>query len=54
LQEVGYSKHHLHVSEAMRRAVFAEYGIAWEKRNDQEVDHLVIVSLGGSNSIENL
>jgi hypothetical protein len=30
LQEVGYSKEHRHVSEALRRAVFAEYGIAWE------------------------
>ena len=39
LQEVGYSKKHRHVSEALRRAVFAEYGIAWEKRNDYEVAH---------------
>jgi hypothetical protein len=54
LQEVGYSKHHRHVPEALRRAVFAEYGIAWEERNDYEVDHLISLSLGGSNSIRNL
>ena len=30
LQEVGYSNQHRHVSGALRRAVFAEYGIAWE------------------------
>jgi hypothetical protein len=53
-QEVGYSKEHRHVSEALRRAVFAEYGIGREKRNDYEMDHLISVSLGGSNSIENL
>ncbi|MGA8654781.1 MAG: HNH endonuclease signature motif containing protein [Chthoniobacterales bacterium] len=28
--------------------------MAWEKRNDYEVDHLVILSIGGSNSIKNL
>ena len=54
LQEVGYSKHHRHVSEALRRAVFAEYRIPWERRNDYEVDHLVSLSIGGSNSIKNL
>jgi hypothetical protein len=32
LQEVGYSKHHRHVPEALRRAVFAEYGIPWNER----------------------
>jgi hypothetical protein len=52
LQEAGYSKHHRHVSEALRRAVFAEYGIAWEKRNDYEVDHLVSLSIGGSNGLQ--
>ena len=54
MREVGYSKQHRHVSEALRRAVFAEYGIAWEKCNDCEVDHLISVSLVGSNSIKNL
>jgi hypothetical protein len=32
LQEIGYSRQHRYFSEALRRAVFAEYGIAWEKR----------------------
>jgi hypothetical protein len=50
LQEVGYGKHHRHVSEALRRAVFAEYGIPWERRNEYEVDHLVNLAIGGSNS----
>jgi hypothetical protein len=54
LQQVGYSKQHRHVPEALRRAVFAEYEIPWEKRNDYEVDHLISLSIGGSNSIKNL
>ena len=38
----------------MRRKVFAEYGIPWEKRNAYEADHLTPLSIGGSNSIRNL
>jgi hypothetical protein len=54
LSRVGYSKKARHVSEALRQLVFAEYGIPFAARNDYEVDHLVSLALGGSNSILNL
>jgi hypothetical protein len=43
-----------HVTEATKRAVLAEYGVAWEDRRTVEIDHLVPLALGGSNSRENL
>lgn len=43
------------VSEATKRAVFAEYGIATPAPHGAyEVDHLVSLELGGSNDIANL
>jgi hypothetical protein len=54
LSRVGYSKKARHVSEQLRQQVFAEYGIPFAARNDYEVDHLVSLSIGGSNSIRNL
>jgi hypothetical protein len=40
LRRIGYSRRARHVSEELRREVFARYGIEWAKRNDYEVDHL--------------
>lgn len=42
------------VSETTKRRVFAEYGISYAKHSHYEVDHLVPLELGGSNSIKNL
>ncbi len=43
-----------HVTTAMRRHVFAAYGIPWERRADYELDHLVPRSLAGADDILNL
>jgi hypothetical protein len=42
------------VTEAMKRHVFRAYGIAWARRGEFEVDHLVPRSLGGADDILNL
>lgn len=54
LRQPGYSRHARHISVELRRQVLAEYGIAWEERRDYELDHLVSLSIGGSNDIKNL
>ena len=38
----------------MKRQVYAEYGITEHHAGDYEVDHLISLELGGSNSIKNL
>jgi hypothetical protein len=42
------------VSEATKNQVYAEYGIASHASGQYEVDHLISLELGGSNSIKNL
>jgi hypothetical protein len=42
------------VSTALRRRVFAEYGIPWEEHAEYECDHLIPLECGGSNDIRNL
>ena len=57
LKQLGtalYSKSVRDVPESEKKAVFARYGIPWEKHADYEVDHLIPLSWGGSNAVENL
>ena len=49
----GYSRHVRDVSEATKLSVYAEYHITPAK-GQYEVDHLISLELGGSNSVSNL
>jgi hypothetical protein len=50
----GYSRKVRDVPESVKKAVYAEYGIATHQPGAYEVDHLVSLELGGSNDIANL
>ena len=50
----GYSQRVRHVPESEKRQVYAEYGIRSHASGQYEVDHLIPLELGGSNSIRNL
>jgi len=50
----GYSKKVRAVPERIKRQVYAEYNITHHGRGEYEVDHLISLELGGSNSIRNL
>ncbi|MGZ6707960.1 MAG: hypothetical protein ACXVFN_13595 [Solirubrobacteraceae bacterium] len=50
----GYTATVRRVSQALKGRVFAEYGITTHSGATYEVDHLVPLELGGSNSIANL
>lgn len=51
---LGYSRSVRNVSSSTKRTAYLEYGIASHTRGQYEVDHLVSLELGGSNSIANL
>jgi hypothetical protein len=50
----GYSRSVRYVPEAVKRSVYAEYGIASHRPGSYEVDHLVPLEVGGDNSVANL
>ena len=50
----GYSRKVRNVPAEMKREVYREYGITSHESGDYEVDHLIPLELGGSNSIKNL
>lgn len=50
----GYSKRVRHVPAAVKRQAYANYGILTHQPGEYEVDHLISLELGGSNSIRNL
>jgi Metal binding domain of Ada len=50
----GYSKKVRNVPESVKKQAYAEYGIASHQPKEYEVDHLISLELGGSNSLKNL
>lgn len=50
----GYSASVRNVPPALKRQVFALYGLTKKAGQDWEVDHLISLELGGSNSVRNL
>lgn len=50
----GYSKRVRNVPAEVKRRVYALYGIRTHEPGEYEIDHLINLSLGGSNSIRNL
>ena len=50
----GYTKKVRNVPSSLKKQVYAEYGIASRRPGQYEVDHLISLELGGSNSIKNL
>lgn len=43
-----------HVTLAMKKQVFAAYGIPWSQHAKYEVDHLISRELGGADDVANL
>ena len=54
LQVRGYSSKVRNVPISVKREVYASYGIAHWEKGEYEIDHLISLSLGGSNSKKNL
>lgn len=50
----GYSRRVRNVSESVKDRVYASYGITKDSAATYEMDHLISLELGGSNSIKNL
>jgi hypothetical protein len=52
--KVGYSKSVRYVSKYTKKLVYLSYGIIESNPQHYEIDHLISLQLGGSNSIKNL
>ncbi len=50
----GYTKKVRNVPSSLKKQVYAAYGITTRRPGQYEVDHLISLELGGSNSIRNL
>jgi hypothetical protein len=50
----GYTKKVRNVPQSVKNQAYAEYHITSHKAGDYEIDHLISLELGGSNSIKNL
>jgi hypothetical protein len=50
----GYSRQVRSVPSELKQQVYSEYGIASHESGEYEVDHLISLELGGSNSVRNL
>jgi hypothetical protein len=50
----GYTKKVRNVTAQMKREVYALYGLKTHEPREYEVDHLISLELGGSNSVKNL
>ena len=50
----GYTKTVRNVPESLKNAIYKEYGITHHAPYAYEVDHLISLELGGSNSVRNL
>jgi hypothetical protein len=50
----GYSRKVRNVPAEVKREVYRRYGIAQHRPGEYEVDHLISLELGGSNSVRNL
>ena len=50
----GYARKVRNVPIEVKESVYREYGISSHGKGDYEVDHLISLELGGSNSIKNL
>src|SRR6202022_710200 len=50
----GYARKVRNVPVEMKRQVYREYGITSHGPGDYEIDHLISLEIGGSNSIKNL
>ena len=50
----GYTHKVRNVPKAVKEQVYAEYGIKSRRPGEYEIDHLISLELGGSNSIRNL
>lgn len=42
------------VSTRFRKKIYAKYSIDWDKRKDYTIDHIIPLSIGGSNHFKNL
>jgi hypothetical protein len=54
LCQVGYTKTVRNVPTKIKHLVFKRYGITRGHWSEYEVDHFISLTLGGSNSVENL